>query len=239
MQLVIGKDYADISYLAAEYVKSEILNKSNMVLGLATGSTPLGMYRELIDMNRKGEISFKDISSVNLDEYYPLSSQNSQSYHYFMNENFFDHIDIDKGKTHLLNGEAENAERECALYEDLITSLGGIDLQVLGIGRNGHIGFNEPGRELYPYTHKTALEESTIKANSRFFSSPDEVPRYALTMGMKTILSARKIIILASGVEKREAVRRMLSENIDTMCPATLLSLHNDVTVFVTEDVIK
>ncbi len=239
MRLVIGKDYSDMSRLAAEYVKKEIIAKSNMVLGLATGSTPVGMYRELIDMTEKGEVSFKDITTVNLDEYYPIESSNSQSYRYFMNDNLFDHIDIDRTRTHVLDGKAYDAEEECAKYEDLITSLGGIDLQVLGIGRNGHIGFNEPGRELYPYTHKTSLEESTIEANSRFFSSLDEVPRYALTMGMRTILNARKIIILASGKEKRDAVERMLDETVDTMCPASLLCLHNDVVVFVTEDVLR
>lgn len=239
MRLIVGKDYSDMSRLAAGYVKKEILKKSNMVLGLATGSTPVGMYRELIDMNRKGGISFKDITTVNLDEYYPIESTNSQSYRYFMNDNLFDHIDIDKAKTHVLNGMAEDSEKECASYEDLISSLGGIDLQVLGIGRNGHIGFNEPGSQLYPYTHKTSLEESTINANSRFFSSLEEVPRHALTMGMKTILNARKIIVLASGKEKKDAVRRMLEEMIDTSCPATLLTLHNDVTVFATEDAVE
>lgn len=239
MRLVVTKDYREMSLKAALFVKKEISDKSNMVLGLATGSTPVGMYRELIEMNRKGEISFKDVTTVNLDEYYPIESTNSQSYRYFMNENLFDHIDIDKSRTHLLSGVTDDPEKECRDYEDLISSLGGIDLQVLGIGRNGHIGFNEPSDKLYPYTHKTSLEESTIEANSRFFSSSDLVPRHALTMGMKTILNAKKIIVLASGKEKKDAVKKMLSEMIDTSCPATLLSLHNDVTVFVTEDTIE
>ncbi len=238
MNVIIAKDYQDLSRKSAEIVKNTILSKDKVTLGLATGSTPVGMYKELSEMVKRGEVSFKNVTSVNLDEYYPISPSNDQSYRYFMNENLFSHVDIDINKTHLLNGEAKDTEKECADYEDLIKKLGGIDLQVLGIGRNGHIGFNEPAPQLYPHTHKTDLTENTIEANSRFFSSIDEVPRYALTMGMGTILSARAIIILASGKEKKDAVKKMLSEMIDTSCPATLLSLHNNVTVVVTEDVL-
>ncbi len=238
MNVIIAEDYQDLSRKSAEIVKSTILSKDNVTLGLATGSTPVGMYRELAEMVKRGEVSFKGVTSVNLDEYYPISPSNDQSYRYFMNENLFSHVDIDINKTHLLNGEAIDTDKECADYEALIKKLGGIDLQVLGIGRNGHIGFNEPAASLYPHTHKTDLTESTIEANARFFSSIDEVPRYALTMGMGTILSSRAIIILASGKEKKDAVKKMLSETVDTSCPATLLSLHNNVTVVVTEDVI-
>lgn len=239
MNVIIAKDYLDLSRKSAEIVKNTILSKDKVTLGLATGSTPVGMYNELAQMVSRGEVSFKNVTSVNLDEYYPISPSNDQSYRYFMNENLFSHVDIDISKTHLLNGEAEDTEKECADYEDLIKKLGGIDLQVLGIGRNGHIGFNEPAPQLYPHTHKTDLTQSTIEANSRFFSSIDSVPRYALTMGMGTILSAKAIIILASGKEKKDAVKRMLSETIDTSCPATLLSLHSNVTVVVTEDVLN
>ena len=239
MNVIIAKDYLDLSRKSAEIVKNTILSKDKVTLGLATGSTPVGMYKELAQMVSRGEVSFKNVTSVNLDEYYPISPSNDQSYRYFMNENLFSHVDIDISKTHLLNGEAEDTEKECADYEDLIKKLGGIDLQVLGIGRNGHIGFNEPAPQLYPHTHKTDLTQSTIEANSRFFSSIDSVPRYALTMGMGTILSAKAIIILASGKEKKDAVKRMLSETIDTSCPATLLSLHSNVTVVVTEDVLN
>ncbi len=236
MKLIVTEDYASMSLKGAEIIKDMIKSNPKMVLGLATGSTPVGMYSELIKMNKNGEISFRDITTVNLDEYYPINPGNDQSYRYFMNENLFDHVDIKKENTHLLNGEAEDTEKECSDYEALIESLGGIDLQVLGIGRNGHIGFNEPAPTLYPHTHKTDLTENTIAANSRFFASSDLVPRHALTMGMGTILNAGKIIILASGKDKRDAVKRMLSNTIDTMCPATLLSLHRDVTVIVTED---
>ncbi len=238
MKLIVAKDYQEMSTQGALIVKELMLKKPDAVLGLATGSTPVGMYRVLSQMYMNGEISFSRITSVNLDEYYPIKRTNEQSYRYFMNDNFFDHIDIDIEKTHVLNGEASDPDRECADYEKMIESLGGIDLQVLGIGRNGHIAFNEPGSFLYPHTHKTALTESTIEANSRFFDSADEVPRYSLTMGMGTILSARKIILLASGKDKKDAVKKMLGETIDTTCPATLLSIHRDVTVIVTEDVL-
>ncbi len=236
MKVIVTKDYDEMSIKGAEVMKAQITKKKNSVLGFATGSTPIGMYKELSKMTQRGEVSFKDVISVNLDEYYPISPDNNQSYRYFMNENLFSHVDIKKENTHLLSGLAEDSEKECLGYEALIDSLGGIDLQVLGIGRNGHIGFNEPGPFLYPHTHKTSLTESTIEANSRFFSSLESVPRYALTMGIGTILSARSIIILASGKEKREAVKRMLEEKIDTMCPATLLSLHRDVTLIMTKD---
>lgn len=236
MKLIVTKDYAEMSIRGAEIIRDMINLRPDMVLGLATGSTPVGMYGELVRMNKSGSLSFKDITTVNLDEYYPIKPENDQSYRWFMDNNLFDHVDIDKSRTHLLSGTAEDPEKECSDYEALIERLGGIDLQVLGIGRNGHIGFNEPGSFLYPHTHKTDLTENTISANSRFFDTIDSVPRHALTMGIGTILNASKIIILASGREKKDAVKRMLSDTIDTMCPATLLSLHKDVTAIVTED---
>ena len=238
MKLIVVKDYEAMSRKGADIISALLTLKSDAVLGLATGSTPVGMYKELSRRNKAGEISFKDVTTVNLDEYYPLSPENNQSYRYFMNDNLFNHIDIDKEKTHVLNGLAEDPEKECAEYEKMIDSLGGIDLQVLGIGRNGHIGFNEPGDFLYPRTHKTSLTDSTIEANSRFFDSKDDVPRFSLTMGIGTILKAKRIIVLASGKDKKDAVQKMLSNTIDTQCPASLLSLHCDVTVIVTEDCI-
>ena len=238
MKLIVVKDYEAMSRKGADIISALLTLKSDAVLGLATGSTPVGMYKELSRRNKAGEISFKDVTTVNLDEYYPLSPENNQSYRYFMNQNLFNDIDIDKDRTHVLNGLASDAERECDDYETLIDSLGGIDLQVLGIGRNGHIGFNEPGDFLYPRTHKTSLTDSTIEANSRFFDSKDDVPRFSLTMGIGTILKAKRIIVLASGKDKKDAVQKMLSNTIDTQCPASLLSLHCDVTVIVTEDCI-
>ena len=239
MELVVFKSSEELSFKAADIVRNVVINKPNCVLGLATGSTPCGTYKCLIDMNREGSVSFKDVTTVNLDEYYPIKPTNNQSYRFFMNDKLFDHIDIDKKNTYVLNGEAKDPDEECREFDRLIKRLGGADLQILGIGRNGHIGFNEPGDFLYPHTHKTELTESTIEANSRFFNSIDEVPRFSLTMGIGTILSAKKIIILATGRDKKDAVRRMLDDVIDTRCPATLLSLHSDVTVLVTEDVLR
>ena len=236
MNLIVTKDYEAMSAKGADIISALLTLKKDCVLGLATGSTPVGMYTELAARCKEGKISFKDVTTVNLDEYYPLSPENDQSYRYFMNDKLFNHVDIDKARTHVLHGLAEDPEKECRDYEAMIDGLGGIDLQVLGIGRNGHIGFNEPGDFLYPRTHKTGLTESTIEANSRFFASSDDVPRYSLTMGIGTILKARKILVLASGKDKKEAVAKMLSDTIDTRCPATLLSLHPDVTVIVTED---
>ena len=238
MDVLVVKDYEAMSRKGADIISALLTLNGKAVLGLATGSTPVGMYKELVKRNKAGVVSFKDVTTVNLDEYYPISPENNQSYRYFMNQNLFNDIDIDKTRTHVLNGLSSDPDKECRDYEDMIESLGGIDLQVLGIGRNGHIGFNEPGDFLYPMTHKTSLTESTIEANSRFFASMDDVPRYSLTMGIGTILNARKIIVLASGKDKKEAVKKMLSNTIDTKCPATLLSLHKDVTVIVTEDCI-
>ena len=238
MNLIVVKDYEAMSLKAADIFSALLTLKRDCVLGLATGSTPVGMYKELQRRNRNGEISFKDVKTVNLDEYYPISPDNEQSYRHFMNENLFNHVDIDLTNTPVLNGLAEDPDKECAEYDALIDSLGGIDLQVLGIGRNGHIGFNEPDEFLVPVTHKTKLTESTIEANSRFFASLDEVPRYSLTMGMGSILKARKIIILVSGKEKKEAARRMMEGVLDTRCPASFLSLHSDVTVIATEDAV-
>ncbi len=239
MKVIVTGTYEEMSLTAAEAVRERVLSSPRCVLGLATGSTPLGMYAKLIEMYQRGEVSFKDIRSVNLDEYYPISPSARCSYRYYMDTNFFNHIDIDKANTHFPDAENEDSEKASTEYEKLISSLGKIELQILGIGRNGHIGFNEPGSFLYPLTHMARLSESTVRANSRFFSSPADVPRFSLTMGMKTILSASGIILLASGKEKREAVRRTLSSVIDTSCPSTLLCLHDDVTLIVTRDALE
>lgn len=238
MKIVKSNSYDEMSKKAADIVISLVKKKSNTVLGLATGSTPLGLYGKLVKSYKNGEISFKDVKTVNLDEYYPITPSNNQSYRYFMNKNLFNKIDILKENTHMLSGKAVDCDKECEEYENLISSLGGVDLQILGIGRNGHIAFNEPGDKLSLYTHKTRLTDSTIEANSRFFSSRDEVPEAALTMGIGTIMKAKRIIILASGEDKKEAVRGMLSPYLDTHLPASLLSLHNNVTLFCTEDVL-
>lgn len=220
-----------MSAAAADIIAKQINVKKNTVLGLATGSTPVGMYKKLSEMNKSGMIDFSDVKTVNLDEYYPISPENKQSYRYFMNENLFNHINIDKTNTFVPDGSAENPDVACENHEKTIKALGGIDIQVLGIGHNGHIGFNEPEENLSFFTHKTGLTESTIKANSRFFSENEVMPNAALTMGMGTIFGAKKIIMLISGRDKNEAFKQLLNDKITTACPATLLKLHPNVTV--------
>ena len=229
MKVIVCKNYEEVSEKSAEIVASVMKGNPNAVLGLATGSTPEGMYAKLVEMNQKGEIDFSGITTVNLDEYYPISPDNDQSYRYFMNKNLFDHVNIDKAKTNVPNGAAPDGNAEAERYEAYVRSLGGADIQVLGIGRNGHIAFNEPDTELVPVTHVTSLTEDTIDANARFFASAADVPTHALTMGMGTILSAKKIIILANGKNKHDAVMQMLRGTVTTSCPASFLNLHDDV----------
>lgn len=231
MKFIVCNNYEEISAKAAEIIAEIVKAKPDCVLGLATGSTPVGTYKELIAKNKKGEISFRNTVSYNLDEYYPISPDNDQSYRYFMNENLFNHIDIPMENTHLLNGEAKDPDAECKAYDEAIKNAGGIDIQILGIGRNGHIAFNEPDEALIAPTHKTGLTADTIDANSRFFESADLVPKYALTMGMASIFGARKIILLANGASKAQAVKELRNDEIKTSNPSTLLKLHPDVTI--------
>jgi glucosamine-6-phosphate deaminase len=231
MKILKFATYEEMSAAAADIIAKQISIKKDSVIGLATGSTPVGMYKKLAEMNQAGIIDFASVKTVNLDEYYPIDPENRQSYRYFMNDNLFNHINIDKANTYVPNGAAENADEACETYEKIIKSLGGIDIQVLGIGQNGHIGFNEPEDNLYLYTHKTGLTENTIQANSRFFSEDEVMPNAALTMGMGTIFGAKKIIMLINGKNKREAFEKLLNDRITTDCPATLLKLHPNVTV--------
>ena len=232
MKVIVTENYAEMSVVAAKEIAGVMQAKKDCVLGLATGETPVGMYSELIRMNKEGTLDFSAVRSVNLDEYYPLSPDNDQSYRYFMNHKLFDHVNIDKNNTYVPDGLAADPDAHCRAYDELIDSLGGVDVQVLGIGRNGHIGFNEPSADgLIAGTHLTDLTQNTIEANARFFDSIDEVPTKALTMGMRSVFKARKIVILASGASKAEAIRKMLSDTISTMCPASVLCLHDDVTL--------
>ncbi|MBO5221960.1 MAG: glucosamine-6-phosphate deaminase [Clostridia bacterium] len=235
MKVIVAKDYAEMSVIAADLVAQQIKAKPDCVLGLATGSTPEGMYAELIKKYEAGNLDFAAVRSVNLDEYYPIKPDNDQSYRYFMNTKLFDHVNIDKANTNVPNGLAEDAEAEGARYDKIIADLGGIDLQILGIGQNGHIGFNEPDAELIAGTHLADLTEDTIKVNSRFFASVDEVPKQAFSMGIGSIFCARNIIIMASGANKHAAIAKMLEGKLTTMCPATLLNLHPNVTVICDE----
>ena len=236
MIIYTGKDYYDVSRKAANIMSAQIIMKPNAVLGLATGSTPVGMYKQLIEWYKKGDLDFSQITSVNLDEYKGLSGDNDQSYRYFMNTNLFDHVDIDKSRTHVPDGLAKDPAAMGQAYDAAIEAAGGIDLQVLGLGPNGHIAFNEPEEELYAGTHLTGLTESTIKANSRFFEKIEDVPTQAVTMGIGSIMKARKIIVLASGKGKHPVIEKMLSGRITTQCPGTLLLAHADVTLIVDKD---
>ena len=229
MRVIVCNDYDEMSVRAAKLVASQMTLKPNCVLGLATGSTPIGLYDRLVEMEKMGEIDFSDVTTFNLDEYYPISPDNSQSYRYFMNEHLFSKVNIDISRTHIPNGETTDPDGECEQYEKMISAAGGIDLQILGIGQNGHIGFNEPDNNLNTVTHLTDLTQSTIEANSRFFASRDEVPTKALTMGMASILKSRKIILLASGRTKAAVVAELLKDSINTSVPATLLNVHPDV----------
>ena len=231
MKVIVCETYAEMSRYAADIMSEIITARPDCVLGLATGSTPVGMYDELVARYEKGELDFSRVRSVNLDEYYPISPDNAQSYRYFMNKNLFDRVNIDKANTAVPDGSASDPDAECAAYEKKIAALGQVDIQVLGIGQNGHIGFNEPAEALDPLTHRTDLTESTIKANARFFSEGEVMPTAALTMGIGTILRAKKIIILANGEAKADAIATLLSGKLTTACPASFLNLHDDVVV--------
>lgn len=239
MKLIITKNYEELSKKAADEMADIIKSNPKAILGLATGGSPMGMYKELIKMNKEGKVDFSNVTTVNLDEYIGLSGDHPQSYRYFMNENLFNHINIDKTNTYVPNGLAKNIEEECKEYDARITELGGTDVQLLGIGNNGHIAFNEPDNELLSGTHLTKLTEETIKANARFFESVDEVPTQALTMGLGGIMRSKKIIVIASGESKAEAVKAMVSGKISTNMPASMLQMHRDVTVIVDEAAAK
>lgn len=235
MRIITVKDYEELSKKAANIIASQITLKPNSVLGLATGSTPVGTYRELVRIYKEGDISFSEIVTFNLDEYYGLDKENPQSYYYFMMENLFSHVNINQKNTYIPDGRAKNIDKECIDYEDKIKQAGGIDLQLLGIGRNGHIGFNEPDVKFEAQTHLVTLDEDTIEANSRFFSSMEEVPRRAISMGIKTIMHSRKILLLASGEEKAETIKNMIHGKITPELPASVLQLHPDVVVLLDE----
>ncbi len=236
MKVIVEKDYKKMSKKAAQLVKHQINEKPDSVLGLPTGGTPLQMYSELIDMYKRGEVDFSQVVTFNLDEYYGLTPDHPQSYHYYMYNNFFDHVNIKEENINILDGMTQNIEKECEEYERKIEQAGGIDLQVLGIGPNGHIGFNEPSQSLKDKTHLVKLTEETREANSRFFESKEEVPKKALTMGISTILKSDKIIIMAAGENKASTINKTLSGQINTCTPSTLLQTHPDVTVIVDKD---
>ena len=231
MQLIQAKDYDDMSRKAANIISAQVILKPNCVLGLATGSTPLGTYSNLIDWYKKGDLDFSQVSSVNLDEYRGLPADNDQSYRYFMKTNLFDQVNIDQSRTYVPNGMEPDSDKACRDHDNIINELGGIDLQLLGLGLNGHIGFNEPADEFPKGTHCVDLTQSTIEANSRFFASIDEVPTQAYTMGIQSIMLAKKILIIASGANKAEIIAKAFLGPVTPEVPASILQMHPDVTL--------
>lgn len=237
MNLIVGKNYDDMSKTAAKIIANKIHENPNVVLGLATGSTPIGTYKELIKMCKEGSLDFSKVTSFNLDEYVSLDGSSPYSYRYFMNENFFDHINIDKNNTFVPDGKAEDLEECCKAYESKVEEAGGIDIQLLGIGENGHIAFIEPDSDLPMDTCIVKLTDDTIKVNSRFFDSIDEVPKTAVSMGIRSIMKAKSIVLLANGERKADAIRNIINcKGISTQVPASLLMLHPDFTIIVDED---
>ncbi len=235
MKFIMVDTYEKLSRQAANIISAQVILKPDSVLGLATGSSPLGTYKQLIEWYEKGDIDFSKVVSVNLDEYVGLDGANDQSYRYFMNKNFFEHINIDISNTFVPNGCAVDLAGEGKRYDEHIAELGGIDLQLLGIGLDGHIGFNEPDKYFVKSTHIVDLHESTIKANSRFFANIDEVPKRAITMGMVSIMQAKKILLIASGKEKRDILEKAFYGPITPEIPASILLLHPDITVIYSE----
>ena len=231
MKIYKAKDYKDMSRKAANIISAQVIMKPNCVLGLATGSTPIGTYDQLVEWYNKGDLDFSEVTTVNLDEYKGLPRTNDQSYYYFMHQHLFDRVNIDPERTNVPNGMEPDAEKECGRYEELIRSLGGVDLQLLGLGHNGHIGFNEPGEAFEKETHCVDLTESTIEANKRVFASADAVPKQAYTMGIKTIMQAKKILIVVNGENKADIVERAFFGPVTPEVPASILQLHNDVTL--------
>lgn len=235
MRVIITKDYNEMSRKAAKIIAEQIRRKPNSVLGLATGSTPLGAYKELIRIHKEEDLDFSKIITFNLDEYYGLAPTHPQSYHYFMFENLFNHININPKNVHIPDGLAKDVEVFCEQYEAEIKKVGGIDLQLLGIGRDGHIAFNEPGSPLMGRTRQVALAEETIKDNARFFKSEEEVPRLAITMGCGTIMEAKKLILLANGEGKADAVAATIEGPITSQITASILQMHPNVTIIIDE----
>ena len=231
MRIYEVKDYQEMSRKAANILSAQVILKPDSVLGLATGSTPIGMYDQLVEWYKKGDLDFSKVKTVNLDEYKGLTHDNDQSYYYFMHEHLFDRVNIDPANTNVPDGTEEDPEKECARYEKLIESMGGVDIQLLGIGHNGHIGFNEPDSTFAKTTHCVDLAESTIEANKRFFASVDDVPRQAYTMGIGTIMKAKKILLIVNGESKADAVAKAFFGPVTPEVPASILQFHSDVVV--------
>ncbi len=239
MKVIVVENYEEMSEKAVEMVEKQIRGNEKSVLGLATGSTPLGLYKRMIEGHQKRSISYQNVQSVNLDEYIGIEQSHTQSYHTFMNENLFSMIDIKNENTHIPNGQASLLDEECLRYDELINHIGPVDLQILGIGENGHIGFNEPGTSESTTTHIVELDQSTRMSNARFFDSIDKVPTKAITMGITSILKSNEIILLASGENKAEAIKILMNKTIDEQFPASLLWKHGNTTLIVDKEAYK
>ncbi|MDO4326329.1 MAG: glucosamine-6-phosphate deaminase [bacterium] len=235
MRLIKTKNYEQMSRQAANIIAAQIISKPDCVLGLATGSTPIGMYQRLIEMYNEGDLDFSSVKTANLDEYKGLTRDNDQSYYYFMYNNLFKHVNINLENTNIPNGTEPDAQKECSRYDKVIADLGGVDLQLLGLGRNGHIGFNEPTDHFVKGTQCVDLQESTIDANKRFFEDISQVPRQAYTMGIGIIMSAKKILLIANGADKADALQKAILGPITPQVPASILQLHPDVTIIAEE----
>ncbi len=235
MKIVRAKDYAEMSRRAASVIAAQIISKPDCVLGLATGSTPIGTYKNLVEWYNNGDLDFSEVKTVNLDEYKGITKENDQSYYYFMHDNLFDHVNIKPENTNLPDGMEPDADKECARYAALIKSMGKVDLQLLGLGHNGHIGFNEPADEFVKETHCVDLQESTIQANKRFFEKVEDVPTQAYTMGINTIMQAKMILVIVSGADKAEIVKKAFFGPVTPQVPASILQMHPNVVVVVDE----
>lgn len=231
MNVLIYDTEEQIGIAAGNYMCGQVLQKPDSVLGLATGSTPIKAYKQMIDLYQKGVVDFSKVTTFNLDEYVNLDVKDKNSYHTFMHDNLFDHVNIPEESINFLDGNAQDLEQECRDYEKKIKKAGGIDIQLLGIGSNGHIAFNEPADCFQRWSHVVTLKESTVKDNSRFFESIDEVPTQAVTMGIGSIMQAKKILIIALGTNKAKAIKQLIDGNVTPMCPASVLQFHTDVTL--------
>ena len=240
MKIIRTKDYADMSRKAANIISAQVIMKPDCVLGLATGGTPVGTYEKLVERYNEGDLDFSEVTSVNLDEYRGLPKEHPQSYWYFMNENLFSKVNIDPAKTNLPDGTNLDTAAECARYNGIIHKLGGIDLQLLGIGHDGHIGFNEPGEAFELETHCIDLAPTTIEANKRFFDGNEAlVPKQAYTMGIKTIMQARKVLVVANGKAKAQAVKDAVTGPVTPACPGSILQLHPDCILVADEEALS
>ena len=231
MRIYRATDYNDMSRKAANILSAQVILKPNCVLGLATGSTPLGIYKQLIEWYKKGDIDFSEVTTVNLDEYVGLPKNDENSFQFFMRQNLWDQVNISPEHTYIPDGTVKDTKGECLNYERLIARIGGVDMQLLGLGQNGHIGFNEPGTAFDKDTHVAKLSKTTIEANKRFFEREEDMPRSAITMGIRSIMRSRRILMVASGVQKSEILKKAFFGPVTPSIPASVLQLHNDVTL--------